>query len=71
MVTTALVSWPHINAMSIFTGDSKGSLRYWNLEHPERSNYLCGPYRKYLLPPSIRAHTTFSLSVIFKLRLKT
>lgn len=61
MVTTALVSWPHSNA--VFTGDSKGSLRYWNLNEPERSNYLCGPYKKFLLPPSFRSTTALSLAV--------
>ncbi|KAI6184097.1 Non-specific serine/threonine protein kinase [Aphelenchoides bicaudatus] len=46
LVTTALVSCPQMDG--IFTGDSEGSLRYWNMSgHAERSNYLCGPYRKF------------------------
>lgn len=64
MATTALVSWPRVG--SVFTGDTKGNLRYWNLEHPERSNYLSGPYRKYLLPPSMRS-INGSLSITVKL----
>jgi hypothetical protein len=46
LVTTSLVSCPQLDG--IFTGDSEGSLRYWNMNgNPQRSNYLCGPYRKY------------------------
>ncbi|CAD5210944.1 unnamed protein product [Bursaphelenchus okinawaensis] len=45
LCTTAVVSCPQLNG--IFTGDSEGSLRYWNLGgHCSASNYLCGPYRK-------------------------
>ncbi|CAD5215397.1 unnamed protein product [Bursaphelenchus xylophilus] len=43
--TTAVVSCPQLDG--IFTGDSEGSLRYWNSGGcPKSSNYLCGPYRK-------------------------
>jgi hypothetical protein len=46
LTTTALVSCPQLDG--IFTGDSEGSLRYWNMNgHIEKSNYLCGPYRKF------------------------
>nr|CAD2203796.1 unnamed protein product [Meloidogyne enterolobii] len=32
----------------IFSGDSEGSLRAWNLSTPSASTYLCGPYRRHL-----------------------
>lgn len=32
----------------IFSGDSEGSLRCWNLRNADASYYLCGPYRRYL-----------------------
>lgn len=45
LVTSAVVSCPEMDG--IFTGDSEGSLRYWNLKgSPHASNYLSGPYRR-------------------------
>ncbi|KAI6188317.1 Non-specific serine/threonine protein kinase [Aphelenchoides besseyi] len=45
-VSTAVVTCPELNG--IFTGDSEGSLRFWNMNgHANRSNYLSGPYRKF------------------------
>lgn len=45
MVSTSVVSCPNLNG--IFSGDSEGSIRYWNLDgQPFKSNYLVGPYRK-------------------------
>uniref|UniRef100_A0A915ES12 non-specific serine/threonine protein kinase n=1 Tax=Ditylenchus dipsaci TaxID=166011 RepID=A0A915ES12_9BILA len=46
-VTTALAQ-SCVDNNTLFTGDCEGSLRCWNLKRADKSNYLCGPYRKHL-----------------------
>lgn len=53
MVTTALTPFC-TDSNLILTGDSEGSLRCWNMQRPEYSNYLCGPYRKQPLDHSFK-----------------
>jgi len=47
LVTSALET-SCVDSDMVFTGDSEGSLRCWNLRKADSSNYLCGPYRKHL-----------------------
>uniref|UniRef100_A0A914HKS3 non-specific serine/threonine protein kinase n=1 Tax=Globodera rostochiensis TaxID=31243 RepID=A0A914HKS3_GLORO len=48
MVSTAVAPSMIDGSHIIFTGDSEGSLRCWNLRYPNASAYLCGPYRRHL-----------------------
>ncbi|KAI3421161.1 phosphoinositide-3-kinase, regulatory subunit 4 [Globodera pallida] len=48
MVSTAVAPSMIDGSNIIFTGDSEGSLRCWNLRYPNASAYLCGPYRRHL-----------------------
>lgn len=60
MVTTALTPLS-TDSNLIITGDSEGSFRCWNIQHPEYSNYLCGPYRKQPLDYSLKETSTLQV----------
>lgn len=63
MVTTALTPFC-TDSNLILTGDSEGSLRCWNMQRPEYSNYLCGPYRNQSMENSFKEN----LQVFFLLK---
>jgi hypothetical protein len=56
LVSTALVP-SAVDEDVVFTGDSEGSLRCWNLRTPGSSSYLCGPYLKNLSQSSMLPKT--------------
>jgi len=53
--STALTS-SAVDTDVVFTGDSEGSIRCWNMKTAERCGYLCGPYRKNLISSPMTAN---------------